>query len=77
MNMKFARAVVGLLGSAMLASGALEEVSDFGENPSTIQMFIYVPSELPANPPVVVAASNPILVPDGGSHRTRVFLCSG
>jgi len=59
--MKLFSSVVGLLASVTCVFGALEQVSDFGENPSTIQMFIYVPSKLATNPPVIVAVSIPFL----------------
>lgn len=52
--------VVGLLASSSSVLGAFEQVSDFGDNPTSIQMFTYVPSNLATNPPVIVAASSSI-----------------
>ena len=35
--------------------GGLEQVNSFGDNPSNAKMFIYVPTELAASPPIIVA----------------------
>ena len=44
--------------SMALALGAsLQQVSNFGENPSNIRMYIYVPDNVAANPAVIVAVS--------------------
>ncbi|KAH8882448.1 feruloyl esterase B [Thozetella sp. PMI_491] len=49
--------------SAGLAVGAsLKQVTNFGENPSSIQMYIYVPDKVASKPAVIVA-----LHPCGGS----------
>jgi acetylxylan esterase len=43
---------------ATLALGAsLQSVSNFGKNPSSIQMYIYVPDKVAAKPPIIVAVS--------------------
>ncbi|KAM7213899.1 Alpha/Beta hydrolase fold [Rhypophila decipiens] len=55
--------IFGLAASATLAVGAsLQQVSNFGNNPSKIQMYIYVPDKLAANPAIIVA-----LHPCGGT----------
>ncbi|TDZ20014.1 putative acetylxylan esterase A [Colletotrichum orbiculare MAFF 240422] len=53
--MKFSSifSALGLAGAA--ASASLQQVTDFGSNPSGVKMYIYVPDKLAANPPVVVA----------------------
>ncbi|KAI1121525.1 Alpha/Beta hydrolase protein [Nemania abortiva] len=61
--MKFSATVTGLLASAGLVLGAtLQQVSSFGDNPSSIQMYIYVPDKVATNPAIIVA-----LHPCGGS----------
>ncbi|KAH8157775.1 hypothetical protein CIB48_g10474 [Xylaria polymorpha] len=61
--MKPSATMFGLLATAGLAFGAsLQQVSNFGNNPSSIQMYIYVPDKVAANPAVIVA-----LHPCGGS----------
>ncbi|RYP50890.1 hypothetical protein DL768_003679 [Monosporascus sp. mg162] len=35
--------------------GRLQQVTNFGANPSNVKMFIYVPTRLAANPPIIVA----------------------
>ncbi|KAI5894374.1 carbohydrate esterase family 1 protein [Schizophyllum commune H4-8] len=53
--MKFSK-VTSLLAAAGAASAAsLQQVSNFGTNPTGVQMFIYVPDQLAANPPIIVA----------------------
>jgi poly(hydroxyalkanoate) depolymerase family esterase len=37
------------------AGGALSSVSSFGSNPGSLQMYLYVPSAMPSNAPIVVA----------------------
>jgi len=55
--------VVGLLAAAPLAFAAsLQRVSDFGSNPTRINMYIYVPDKLAASPAIIVA-----MHPCGGS----------
>ncbi|OLN81069.1 putative acetylxylan esterase A 3 [Colletotrichum chlorophyti] len=53
--MKFATilSALGLAGAAAAAS--LQQVTNFGSNPSGAKMYIYVPDKLAAKPPVVVA----------------------
>ena len=54
------RAVFALAASASLSLAAsLQQVSSFGENPTKIQMYIYVPAKLAEKPPVVVAVRFP------------------
>lgn len=42
------------VASAQLTS-KLTEISDFGPNPRNASMYIYVPANLPANPPILVS----------------------
>jgi len=61
--MKFTTTAVGLLATAGSVLGAsLQQVSNFGTNPTSVQMFIYVPDKVAANPAIIVA-----LHPCGGS----------
>lgn len=54
--MKFSITIAGLLVSAGSVLGAsLQRVSSFGSNPSSIQMYIYVPDKVAANPAIIVA----------------------
>ncbi|TKA66202.1 hypothetical protein B0A55_08629 [Friedmanniomyces simplex] len=47
---------MGLVAAAPLARrAALTQVTNFGSNPTNTEMFIYVPSKVVANPPVIVA----------------------
>lgn len=51
-----AAALVAALALASPASAAaLQEVTDFGDNPSGIKMFLYVPEKVAENPPILVA----------------------
>ncbi|KAK5657244.1 hypothetical protein OQA88_3303 [Cercophora sp. LCS_1] len=52
--------LLGFVASATAAS--LQRVTDFGGNPTRINMFIYVPDKVAANPAIIVA-----LHPCGGS----------
>ncbi|GKT88878.1 PHB depolymerase family esterase [Colletotrichum tofieldiae] len=53
--MKFS-AVLSALGlAASAAAASLQQVTNFGSNPSNVKMFIYVPDKVAANPPIVVA----------------------
>ncbi|KAE8329211.1 putative acetylxylan esterase A [Aspergillus sergii] len=36
-------------------AGSLEKVTDFGDNPSNVAMYIYVPTNLASNPGIIVA----------------------
>ncbi|KAK1834554.1 Alpha/Beta hydrolase protein [Podospora conica] len=57
--------LLGLVATATVGMGAsLQQVNNWGANPTKIQMFIYVPDKLAAKPPVVVA-----LHPCGGNGR--------
>lgn len=52
------RSMFVLAASAAVASCAsLEQVTNFGANPTDIQMFIYVPDEVVTSPAVIVAVS--------------------
>ena len=54
----FAAAVIGLfvlIPASPAAAASLQEVTGFGTNPTGIRMFLYVPDQLAANPPVLVA----------------------
>ncbi|KAK4239298.1 hypothetical protein C8A03DRAFT_14320 [Achaetomium macrosporum] len=63
--MKFLNAAASLMALASSAFGAsLQQVTNFGKNPTSIQMFIYVPAKLAANPAIIVA-----LHPCGGSAQ--------
>jgi poly(3-hydroxybutyrate) depolymerase len=54
----FLQAFLGLAATAATCLGAsLQPVSDFGNNPTNIQMNIYVPDKLASNPAVIVAVS--------------------
>jgi acetylxylan esterase len=46
---------VGVLPAAPAAAASLQEVTNFGTNPSSLRMFVYVPTTVAARPPVVVA----------------------
>ena len=41
--------------SSLLKRGSLQQVTNFGSNPSGTKMYIYVPNKLAAKPPVIVA----------------------
>jgi poly(hydroxyalkanoate) depolymerase family esterase len=45
----------GTIAAADPAAGSIEEVTGFGSNPGNLRMFRYLPTDLPANRPVVVA----------------------
>src|SRR5438105_5949608 len=51
-----ALAALGMFRMAPQAKAAsLVQVTNFGNNPSSLQMFIYVPNNVTANPPILVA----------------------
>lgn len=53
--------LLALSAFAGLGLGAsLAQVQNFGGNPTNIQMYIYVPDKVAANPAVIVAVRNPI-----------------
>ncbi|KLU86350.1 feruloyl esterase B, partial [Magnaporthiopsis poae ATCC 64411] len=55
----------GLAASAGMAAAAqLQQIQNWGANPSRIQMFLYVPDRVAANPPIIVG-----LHPCGGNAR--------
>ena len=47
--------LVVVLPSSPAVAASLQEVTGFGTNPTGIRMYLYVPDNLPANPPVLVA----------------------
>jgi hypothetical protein len=54
----FLQTFLGLAATAATCLGAsLQPVSDFGNNPTNIQMNIYVPDKLATKPAVIVAVS--------------------
>ncbi|KAH6627229.1 Alpha/Beta hydrolase protein [Chaetomium sp. MPI-SDFR-AT-0129] len=63
--MRLLTALTTLASFGGLASAAsLAQVQDFGQNPTSIQMYIYVPDKVAANPAIIVA-----LHPCGGSAQ--------
>lgn len=69
--MKFGVTVAGLLASAGSVLGAsLQQVSNFGSNPSSIQMYIYVPDKVAANPAIIVAVRMISPLPTGDVLET-------
>ena len=52
--MKYFTTALAALSTTVTAA-QLEQVSNFGTNPSNVRMYIYVPDTLPANPAVIVA----------------------
>ncbi|KAK3304661.1 Alpha/Beta hydrolase protein [Chaetomium strumarium] len=61
----FLRSLLGLAATAAVCLGAsLQQVSNFGTNPTRIQMYAYVPDKLAAKPPIIVA-----LHPCGGNAQ--------
>ncbi|TRM68531.1 carbohydrate esterase family 1 protein [Schizophyllum amplum] len=44
-----------LAGAGVARAASLQQVSNFGDNPTGVQMFIYVPDTLAASPPIIVA----------------------
>lgn len=54
----FLRTFLGLAATAATGLAAsLQQVNSFGANPTNIQMFIYVPDKVAANPAIIVAVS--------------------
>lgn len=37
---------------------SLQQVSDFGSNPTSIDMYIYVPDKVATKPPIIVGVSD-------------------
>jgi acetylxylan esterase len=46
--------IAGLAVASPASAAALQEVTDFGDNPSGIRMFLYVPDTVTADPAIVV-----------------------
>ena len=40
----------------MFPASQLTQFSNFGENPNNVQMFVYRPARVAANPPLIVAS---------------------
>ncbi|KAK4118251.1 carbohydrate esterase family 1 protein [Parathielavia appendiculata] len=52
----FLQTILGFVATAATCLGAsLQQVSNFGRNPTNIQMFIYVPDRVATNPAIIVA----------------------
>ena len=50
------RSLISLAAAVVVGLCAdLEQVTNFGDNPTDIDMYIYVPDNLAASPPVIVA----------------------
>jgi hypothetical protein len=50
-----------IVAASLAASGlcaSLQQVSNFGNNPSGIQMYIYVPDKVASNPAIIVGVGN-------------------
>lgn len=43
------------MASILPRAGTLEQVTDYGDNPTNVDMYIYVPTNLAANPGIIVA----------------------
>lgn len=53
------RSFLALAASAALSIGAsLKPVTSFGSNPTSLQMYLYVPDKVAANPSIIVAVSD-------------------
>jgi hypothetical protein len=70
----FLRTFLGLAATATTGLGAsLQQVNSFGDNPTNIQMFIYVPDTVAPNPAIIVAVSKrtptPTTVPRRADKR--------
>lgn len=51
--------ILGSIVTAACALGAsLQPISNFGDNPTNIQMYIYVPDNVASSPPIIVAVSH-------------------
>jgi acetylxylan esterase len=50
-----ARAVGNVKSSLIPRAGSLEQITNFGSNPSNVAMYIYVPKNLASNPGIIVA----------------------
>lgn len=55
--MKAFTTAFALLASASSAFGALQQVTGFGTNPTSLQMYISVPAKVATNPAIIVAVS--------------------
>ncbi|KAL1744633.1 carbohydrate esterase family 1 protein [Schizophyllum fasciatum] len=57
--MKFAKVTsilaTVLAGASVARAASLQQVTNFGDNPTGVQMYIYVPDRLAASPPIIVA----------------------
>lgn len=46
--------IFGAVG-AQAASGQLQQVTNFGSNPTNVGMFLYKPAKVISNPPLIIA----------------------
>lgn len=53
---------------ALTIGASLQQVTNFGENPSNINMYIYVPDNVASDPAVIVAASQ--------WQNTEFYICT-
>ena len=73
--MKFLSSTVGVIAAAGPVLGAsLQAVTSFGANPSSIQVFNYVPDKLAAKPAIVVAVSAYLSPYHGDQPGWRIVL---
>lgn len=51
--------LLAIVLSAVLSAGAsLKPVTSFGSNPTSLQMYLYVPDKVEQKPAIIVAVSN-------------------
>ncbi len=56
----FFQTALGLVATAATCLGAsLTQVTNFGNNPTKINMYIYVPAKIAANPAIIVSVRAP------------------
>ena len=53
--MKFSTAIRWLSSAGLVLGASLQQVTNFGTNPTSIQMYIYVPDKVASNPALIVA----------------------
>lgn len=46
-----------LLGATTVAAAGLQQVSNFGTNPTGTQMYVYVPAKVAAKPAILLGVS--------------------
>lgn len=47
--------LVGIFAASLASAASLVQVTNFGANPSGIQMYVAAPANLPAKPAIIVA----------------------